>query len=57
MTIPPMPPLKRGENLLKVPLFKGEARGIVLSLSAIRSTLKTRPTPYFLDREGEMLRG
>jgi hypothetical protein len=52
-----MPPFLRGENLLKVPLFKGEARGIVLSLSAIRSTLKTRPTPYFLDREGEMLRG
>ncbi len=25
---PPQPPLKRGENQLLVPLFKGDARGI-----------------------------
>jgi hypothetical protein len=25
---PPIPPLKRGENPVKVPLFKGDARGI-----------------------------
>ncbi len=37
------PPFLRGENLLKVPLKKGDARGIFLSVSAITSTLKTRP--------------
>ena len=26
-SIPPLPPLKRGENLIKVPLFKGDLGG------------------------------
>lgn len=38
---PPQPPLTRGENLLKVPLFKGDLGG----LEAGGEGKKTRPSP------------
>ena len=45
---PPQPPLKRGENLLKVPLFKGDLGGSESDWEGE----KTRPSPPNLGGTG-----